>query len=84
MRLNRSDYKILRQAAEVADAQKRLVEAKDGGETAAASLAIGVTAAALLLFLTGTLMHQLMATDGAQRMASEQIVWREGQERIIR
>jgi hypothetical protein len=84
MRLNRNDYKILRQAAEVADAQKRLVDARDGGETAAASLAIGVTAGALLLFLTGALMHQLTAADDAEGMASEQIVWREGQERIIR
>jgi hypothetical protein len=83
MRLNRSDYKILQQAAEVADAQRRLVEARDTGETAA-FLAIGVTAGALLLFVTGALMQPLMATDGAQRMASEQIVWREGQERIIR
>jgi hypothetical protein len=84
MRLNRSDYKVLRQAAEVADAQRRLVDARDGGETAAASLAIGVTAGALLLFLTGALMDQLTAANDAERIASGQIVWREGQERIIR
>ncbi|HEY7765631.1 MAG TPA: hypothetical protein VIB38_11630 [Aestuariivirgaceae bacterium] len=82
MRLNRSDYNALQQAADIADAQRRLMD--EGGGGAAASLAIGVTAGALLLFLTGALMQQLMQTDSADLMASEQVVWQEGQERIIR
>jgi hypothetical protein len=83
MRLNRSDYKILRQAAQISEAQRRLVGAKRSAETAA-SLAIGATAGALLLLLTGALMYQLADVSPTGATAGDQMVWREGPERVFR
>jgi hypothetical protein len=81
MRLDRKDIRVLQQAANVAEAQRRLVKAESGSNTAI-SVAIGAAAGLVLLFLSGTMIHGLIESSQDQR--AEQFVLNQEQERFFR